>query len=125
MADEPWLPGITVSVVTSLPGVAVSPFGAPGTVLGVAAMRGVERTLQPAAFSDWIEIQYVVPLVRPVTVHDVVSPTARLVVVVQVLPSWVPPVAELNAVAWPSVIAEPSSPGTVQLTATWPFSAFA
>src|SRR5665213_1490070 len=125
MADEPWLPGITVNVASALPGVALSPFGAPGTVLGVAAMRGFERTLQPAAFSDWIEIQYVVPLVRPVTVHDVVSPTARLVVVVQVVPSWLPPEAELKAVAWASVIVEPSLPGTVQLAATWPFSALA
>jgi hypothetical protein len=66
----------------------------------------------------------VVPLTRPVIVHDVVSPTTRLVVVVQV-PSWTPPEGRLNAVAWASVIGDPPSAGTVQLTAIWPFSPLA
>ncbi len=65
-----------------------------------------------------------VPLVRPVIVQVVVSPGARLVVDVQV-PSWVPPVSELNAVAWASLIEAPPLAGTVQLTAIWAFSPLA
>ena len=63
-------------------------------------------------------------MVRPVIVHDVVSPTARLVVVVHV-PSWMPPEGRLKAVACASVIGEPPSAGTVQLTAIWVFSPLA
>jgi len=86
----------------ALPGTALTPVGAPGTVRGVTELLGAEFGPSPAAFCADTTKVYAVPLVSPGTVHDVV-------VVVQVkLPG-------VDVTKYP-VIGDPPSNGAVQLT---------
>ena len=55
----------------ALPGVAVRPVGAPGTVLGVA-VTVADALPVPAELTALIRNWYAVPFARPVTVADVV-----------------------------------------------------
>ena len=52
-----------------LPGVALTPVGAPRTVLGVTAADGAEAALGPAPLLATTVKVYGVPLVKPVTVQ--------------------------------------------------------
>jgi hypothetical protein len=61
------------------PEVAVTLVGAPGTAAGVADAEGAEAAPLPAPFVAVTVKVYLMPLVRPLTVHDVVE-------LVQVLP---------------------------------------
>jgi hypothetical protein len=65
----------------ALPAVAVGAPGATGTPAGVTAVEAEEYELVPAAFIAAILNTYEVPLVRPVTVADVVAlvPSANVV----------------------------------------------
>jgi len=51
----PVLPGVHDSATRPSPGVPVTADTAPGSIDGVTATRGLERPLQPTAFSDWME----------------------------------------------------------------------
>ena len=53
-----------------LPGVAINPVGAPGTVAGVAE-ASLETGPSPTPFTAVTSKKYVVPLVSPVTVNEV------------------------------------------------------
>ena len=58
-----------------LPLVATTDVGLPGTVAGVAGAELADGRLIPTAFRAITLITYAVPLVRPVTVHEVAVDT--------------------------------------------------
>ena len=59
------------TLAVPLPALAVASFGAPGTVFGVTADEAPEAEPAPAALVAVTVNVYDVPLVRPVTVHEV------------------------------------------------------
>jgi len=73
IADPPVLAGAThVTARLALSLVATTDVGLPGTVAaGVAGKKLVDGRLMPMAFLAITLITYAVPLVRPVTVHEV------------------------------------------------------
>ena len=76
MAEPPLLIGAVQDMVTwAFPAVAVTPVGAPGTVLldGVTDEEGEDATLVPAALVAVTVKVYAVPLVSPATAQDVVG----------------------------------------------------
>ena len=80
IALPPVLAGAVKFTVTCvLPGVPVTPVGAPGTVLGVTLFDGPDGALEPAAFVATTVNVYAAPFVRPVTMW--------VVAVVPALPS--------------------------------------
>ena len=72
--DPPLLAGaVHVTASWALPLVATTDVGASGTVAaGVTGVELADGGLMPTAFLAITLITYAVPLVRPVTVHDVV-----------------------------------------------------
>ena len=77
MALPPLLTGaVQDTTACPLPGAAVTSVGAPGVVLGVTAVLGLDAALVPAMFVAVTVKVYAVPLVRPVTVQ-VVPPWCR------------------------------------------------
>ena len=72
IALPPSLAGaVNVTVVSALPGVALTAVGAPGTVIGVTAVDGADAGPGPTLFVATTANVYAVPLVSPVTVIDV------------------------------------------------------
>ena len=73
IAEPPVLAGVThVTASWVLPLVATTDVGLPGTVAaGVAGAEFADGRLMPTAFLAITLITYAVPLVRPVTVHEV------------------------------------------------------
>lgn len=81
MAAPPLLVGaVHVTVADDALGVAVTLFGTPGTVDGVAAADAAEAVEKPPKFEALTVNVYAVPFVKPVTKH------VSSVVVAQVLP---------------------------------------
>ena len=72
--------GAKLIVAKPLPGVAVIPVGAPGTVAGATGVTVtvVDEALVPTALVAVTEQVYVVPLVRPVTVIGEIEPFAAI-----------------------------------------------
>jgi hypothetical protein len=58
---------VKVTVARALPGDALTPVGAPGTVYGVTALEGAEVAGPPELVAVTVKV-YGVPLVSPVTV---------------------------------------------------------
>ena len=70
--EPPSLAGAThVTPRLVLPLVATTDVGLSGTVAGVAGAEFADGRLMPRAFRAMTLITYAVPLVRPVTVHEV------------------------------------------------------
>jgi hypothetical protein len=65
---------VQVTVACALPAVAVTPVGAPGTVMGVTEFDVAEAGPVPTALVAVAVNVYAVPLVSPVTVVVVVLP---------------------------------------------------
>ena len=79
IALPPLLAGaVNATVACVLPAVAVTAVGAPGTVMGVTLFEGAEGALEPAAFVATTVKVYAVPLVRPVTMCEVLVLPALL-----------------------------------------------
>ena len=76
IGDPPVLAGaVHVTASWALPLVATTDVGAPGTVAGVAGAELADAGLIPTAFLATTLITYAVPLIRPVTVHEVAVDT--------------------------------------------------
>src|SRR3954451_5324091 len=71
---------VQFTIACALPGVAVTPVGAPGGAAGVTAAEEVEGALLPTAFVATTVKVYGVPLARPATVAVVTAPTLTGVV---------------------------------------------
>src|SRR5947209_20508256 len=68
MAEPPLDAGaVNVTVACALPAIAVTPVGAPGTVIGVTAFDGADGGPVPTALVAVTVKVYDVPLLRPVT----------------------------------------------------------
>ena len=79
IAEPPLLAGaVQVTTAEAFPGVADTPVGAPGTVLGVTAALGDDAGEVPAALVAVAVNVYAVPLVSPETV-PVVAPAVDTV----------------------------------------------
>jgi len=112
-AGAPPVPAATVTVADPSPATAVGTSGVPGASIGLTLFDAADPLEVPAAFVAVAENVYGVPLVRPVTVHEVAG-----LVTVQVLLSGVE-VTVYEAGAPPPTpaatvtVAEPSPPTAV------------
>ena len=70
IADPPLLTGaVQPTTASALPATAVTPVGAPGTVLGVTEVLADDATEDPATLAAVTVNVYAVPFVKPVTVR--------------------------------------------------------
>jgi len=70
-AGAPPVPAATVTVAEPSPATAVGAGGVPGAAIGLTEPDAAEAPDVPAAFVAVAENVYGVPVVRPVTVHEV------------------------------------------------------
>ena len=80
--EPPLLAGAThVTARLALPLVATTAVGLPGTVAGVTVAELADGRLEPTVFLAITWITYAVPLIRPVTLHEVAVDTGSANVV--------------------------------------------
>ena len=65
---------LKLTAADASPAVALTPLGAPGTVLGVTAVVALEAVPLPALLVALTVKVYAVPLVRPVTLIGLAAP---------------------------------------------------
>ena len=73
IAEPSWPAAVHDTVAEPLPAVADTPVGASGTVDGTTAFEAAEAAPVPSALVAVTVKVYELPLVRPVTVHEVVA----------------------------------------------------